>query len=111
MFASPPIARANANGEEYDITYVKLIARGLKKAYPSRYDKNKDGDVDNFKLKEQLMDDAEIIYAGLLAAAMVVSGMSIAKATSSVVASLEGAHMTVEAADIAIIARNIVSSM
>ena len=91
------------------MTYVKLIARGLKKAYPSRYDKNKDGDVDNFELKEQLMDDAEKIYAGILVAAAVATGVSMASASSQIVSSLKAAEMGVDAADIAIIARNIVS--
>ena len=89
------------------MTYVKLIAKGLKSAYPSRYDKNKDGDVDNFELKEQLMDDAEKIYAGMLVAAAIVTGVSAASAASSVVSSLKGAEIIVDAADIAIIAGNI----
>ncbi len=89
------------------MTYVKLIAKGLKSAYPSRYDKNEDGDVDNFELKEQLMDDAEKIYAGMLAAAAIATGVSAFSAASSVVASLKGAEIAVDAADIAIIASNI----
>jgi hypothetical protein len=89
------------------MTYVKLIAKGLKSAYPSRYDKNKDGDIDNFELKEQLMDDAEKIYAGMLAAAAIATGVSAASAASSVVTSLKGAEIAVDAADIAIIAGNI----
>ena len=90
------------------MTYVKLIAKGLKKAYPSRYDKNKDGDVDNFELKEQLMDDAEIIYAGMLAAAAIATGVSVSMASSTVASSLKAAEIGVDAADIASIALNII---
>ena len=89
------------------MVYVKLIAKGLKSAYPSRYDKNKDGDVDNFELKEQLMDDAEKIYAGILVATAIATGISAASASSSVVSSLKGAEIVVDAADIGIIASNI----
>jgi len=90
------------------MTYVKLIAKGLKKAYPSRYDKNKDGDVDNFELKEQLMDDAEKIYAGMLAAAAIATGVSASMASSTVASSLKAAEIGVDAADIASIALSII---
>ena len=87
--------------------YVKSIAAGLKSAYPSRYDKDKDGKVDNFELKEQLMDDAEKAYAGMLVAAGIIAGVGAVTAASSVVATLEAAEVAVDAADIIIIGKDI----
>tara|TARA_R110000737_G_C14374373_1_gene449380 strand:+ start:32 stop:652 length:621 start_codon:yes stop_codon:yes gene_type:complete len=88
-------------------TYIKLIARGLQKAYPSRYDKDKDGEIDNYKLKKQLLTDAERAYAGMLIAAALATGWSVAHAASSVVAALKTAEIAVDVADVVIIAKTI----
>ena len=87
--------------------YIKGIAAGLKSAYPSRYDKDGDGEVDSHKLKKQLQTDAEKAYAAILIAAAVATGFSIAHAASNVVAALETAHIAIDVADVAIIAKGI----
>ena len=55
------------------------------------------------------MDDAEKMYAGILVATAVATGVSMANASSQIVSSLKAAEIGVDAADIAIIARNIAS--
>ena len=87
--------------------YIKGIAAGLKSAYPSRYDKDKDGEVDSHKLKKQLQTDAEKAYAAILIAAAIATGFSVAHAASNVVAALETAHIAIDVADVAIIAKGI----
>ena len=86
--------------------YIEGIAIGLKKAYPSRYDKDKDGKVDG-DMEEKLKTDATKAYAAILIAAAVATGFSIAHAASNVVAALETAHIAVDIADVTIIAKGI----
>ena len=84
--------------------YIEGIAIGLKKAYPSRYDKDKDGEVDG-KMKTQLQTDAEKAYAGILIAAAIVTGIGAATAASSVVAALKSAEVVVDIADVIVIGK------
>jgi hypothetical protein len=86
--------------------YIEGIAIGLKKAYPSRYDKDKDGKVDG-DMEEKLKTDATKAYAAILIAAAIATGFSVAHAASNVVAALETAHIAVDIADVTIIAKGI----
>ena len=82
--------------------YVKLIAKGLTNAYPNLYDidKNKKIDATEFRNAEK---DAEKAYAGMLIAAAIATGWSVAHAASSVVAALKAAEIGVDIADVAAI--------
>ena len=68
---------------------------------------DKDGEVDSHKLKKQLQTDAEKAYAAILIAAAIATGFSVAHAASNVVAALETAHIAIDVADVAIIAKGI----
>ena len=71
--------------------YIAGIASGLKGAYPERY-KNKSDKV--------AKRDASTIYAGMLAAAIIATGIGAAHAASQVAQTLEAAHIGVDVADI-----------
>jgi hypothetical protein len=75
--------------------YIDGIAAGLKAAYPEKY-KNK-----NDKVIER---DAQLIYAGMLALAIIATGIGAAHAASQVAQTLEVAHVGVDVADIVSIA-------
>ena len=51
--------------------------------------------------------DAEKTYAGILIAAAIATGFSVAHAASNVVAALETAHIAVDVADVIVIAKGI----
>ena len=74
--------------------YIKGIEIGLKKAYPSKYDKDKDGEVDG-DMAEKLKTDATKAYAGILIATAIATGIGAATAASSVVAALKSAEVVV----------------
>ena len=82
--------------------YIAGIALGLKSAYPERY-KNKSDKV--------AKRDASTIYAGMLAAAMIATGIGAAHAASQVVQTLEIAHIGIDAADIVAIAGELASEV
>jgi len=82
--------------------YIAGIALGLKAAYPERY-KNKSDKV--------AKRDASTIYAGMLAAAMIATGIGAAHAASQVVQTLEIAHIGIDAADIVAIAGELASEI
>jgi len=76
--------------------YIGLIVKGLKKAYPSKY---------NDMPEEKLNKLANKIYLGMLTAALIASGMAAAKAAHGViVAAGEGIHAGVTVSDIVAIA-------
>ena len=89
--------------------YVKLIAKGLTNAYPNLYDidKNKKIDATEFRNAEK---DAEKAYAGMLIAAAIATGWSVAHAASSVVAALKAAEIGVDIADVAAIGAKLAKS-
>jgi hypothetical protein len=75
--------------------YIKLIGKGIKKAYP----------VYNAYTQEEVDILANKIYLGILTAALVASGIAVAKAAHGVIAAAgEGIHAGVTASDIAAIA-------
>ena len=75
--------------------YIKLIGKGIKKAYP----------VYNAYTQEEVDILANKIYLAILTAALVATGMAVAKAAHGViVAAGEGIHAGVTASDIAAIA-------
>lgn len=84
--------------------YIEGISIGLKKAYPSKYDKDKDGKVDG-DMAEKLKKDATKAYAGILIAAAIATGISAATAASSVVAALKSAEVVVDIADVIVIGK------
>lgn len=84
--------------------YIEGISIGLKKAYPSKYDKDKDGKVDG-DMAEKLKKDATKAYAGILIAAAIATGIGAATAASSVVAALKSAEVVVDIADVIVIGK------
>jgi len=84
--------------------YIEGIAIGLKKAYPSKYDKDKDGKVDG-DMAEKLKTDATKAYAGILIATAIATGIGAATAASSVVAALKSAEVAVDIADVIVIGK------
>ena len=84
--------------------YIEGIAIGLKKAYPSKYDKDKDGKVDG-DMAEKLKTDATKAYAGILIATAIATGIGAATAASSVVAALKSAEVVVDIADVIVIGK------
>ena len=84
--------------------YIEGISIGLKKAYPSKYDKDKDGKVDG-DMAEKLKKDATKAYAGILIAAAIATGIGAATAASSVVAALKSAEVAVDIADVIVIGK------
>ena len=81
--------------------YIDGIAAGLKAAYPERYKNKSDKAIGR---------DAQLIYAGMLAIAIVATGVGAAHAASQVAKTLEVAHIGVDVADIVSIASELSSA-
>lgn len=72
-------------GHKLEHKYIEGIATLLKKAYPKKYTNQ-----NPFDEKSELYDMAHGIYAGILAAAAIGSGVEAASAVSTIVKALEG---------------------
>ena len=72
-------------GHKLEHKYIEGIAALLKKAYPKKYTNQ-----NPFDEKSELYDMAHGIYAGILAAAAIGSGVEAASAVSTIVKALEG---------------------
>ncbi len=82
-------------GHDAEHKYIKIIASLIQKAYPKSY-KNQDP----FDEKSELYDKAHGIYAAILAAAAVGSGMEAASAVNLIMKGLEGGAAAFKASEV-----------
>ena len=92
-------------GHKLEHKYIEGIATLLKKAYPKKYTNQ-----DPFDEKSELYDSAHGIYAAILAAAAVSSGVEAGSAVNIIVKALEGGAAAFKTAEVAQLAKNIVSA-
>jgi len=92
-------------GHKLEHKYIEAIAFILKKAYPKKF-----GDQDPFDETSSLHDAAHGIYAAILAAAAVVSGLEAANAVNLVVKGLEGGAAAFKTAEVVQLAQKIVAA-
>ena len=92
-------------GQSLEHKYIEAIAFLLKKAYPKDY-----GNQDPFDESSPLHDTAHGIYAAILAAAAVGSGIEAANAVNLIVKGLEGGAAALKTKEIADIAQKIASA-
>ncbi len=92
-------------GHKLEHKYIEGIATLLKKAYPKKYTNQ-----DPFDEKSELYDSAHGIYAAILAAAAVASGVEAGSAVNIIVKALEGGAAAFKTAEVAQLTKNIVSA-
>jgi hypothetical protein len=92
-------------GHKLEHKYIEGIATLLKKAYPKKYTNQ-----DPFDEKSELYDSAHGIYAAILAAAAVASGVEAGSAVNIIVKALEGGAAAFKTAEVAQLAKNIVAA-
>lgn len=89
-------------GHKLEHKYIEGIAALLKKAYPKKYTNQ-----DPFDEKSELYDMAHGIYAAILAAAAIGSGVEAGSAVSTIVKALEGGAAAFKTAEVAQLAQKI----
>ena len=89
-------------GHKLEHKYIEGIAALLKKAYPKKYTNQ-----NPFDEKSELHDMAHGIYAGILAAAAIGSGVEAASAVSTIVKALEGGAAAFKTAEVVQLAQKI----
>jgi hypothetical protein len=92
-------------GHKLEHKYIEAIAFLLKKAYPKDY-----GNQDPFDESSQLHDTAHGIYAAILAAAAIGSGVEAANAVNLIVKGLEGGAAAFKTAEVAQLAQKIAAA-
>jgi hypothetical protein len=92
-------------GRKLEHKYIEGIAALLKKAYPKKYTNQ-----DPFDEKSELYDSAHGIYAAILAAAAVSSGVEASSAVNTIVKALEGGAAVFKTAEVAQLAKSIVAA-
>jgi hypothetical protein len=92
-------------GHKLEHKYIEGIAFLLKKAFPKKYN-----DQDPFDETSSLHDDAHGIYAAILAAAAIGSGVEASNAVNLIVKGLEGGAAAFKTAEVAQLAQKIVSA-
>ena len=92
-------------GHALEHKYIEAISYVLKKAYPKKF-----GDQDPFDQTSSLYDAAHGIYAAILAAAAVVSGLEAANAVNLVIKGLEGGAAVFKTAEVVQLAQKIVAA-
>jgi hypothetical protein len=92
-------------GHNLEHKYIEAIASLLQKAYPKSY-----GNQDPFDEKSELHDKAHGIYAAVLAAAAIGSGMEAANAANLIIKGLEGGAAVFKASEVAQLAQKIASA-
>jgi hypothetical protein len=91
-------------GHKLEHKYIEGIAFLLKKAYPKKY-----GDQDPFDESSNLHDMAHGIYAAILAAAAIGSGVEAVNAVNLIVKGLEGGAAAFKTAEVMQLAQKIAS--
>jgi len=92
-------------GHKLEHKYIEGIAFLLKKAFPKSY-----GDQDPFNKTSSLHDAAHGIYAAILAAAAIGSGVEAANAVNLIVKGLEGGASAFKTAEVIDLAQKIVAA-
>lgn len=92
-------------GHKLEHKYIEAIASLLKKAYPQKYNNQ-----DPFNDKSDLHDAAHGIYAAILAAAAVGSGVEAANAISVAVKAIEGGAAMFKTAEVMQLANKILAA-
>jgi hypothetical protein len=92
-------------GHKLEHKYIEGIAFLLKKAYPKSY-----GDQDPFDTTSSLHDAAHGIYAAILAAAAIGSGIEAANAVNLIVKGLEGGAAAFKTAEVVQLAQKIAAA-
>jgi hypothetical protein len=93
------------SGHKLEHKYIEAIAFILKKAYPKKF-----GDQDPFDESSSLHDAAHGIYAAILAAAAIGSGVEAANAVNLVIKGLEGGAAAFKTAEVVQLAQKIVAA-
>lgn len=92
-------------GHKLEHKYIEGIAFLLKKAYPKDY-----GNEDPFDEKSSLHDAAHGIYAAILAAAAVGSGVEAYNAVNVIIKGLEGGAAAFKSAEVVQLAQKIAAA-
>lgn len=92
-------------GHKLEHKYIEGIAYLLKKAYPESY-----GNDNPFDEKSALHDAAHGIYAAILAAAAVGSGIEAANAVNIIIKGLEGGAAAFKASEVVQLAQKIAAA-
>ena len=91
-------------GEEMEDAYLRVIANGLKIAFPQTF-----GDIE-YQKDNELGKAAKKTYMAILVAAGVSAGMSAVNAHSSIVAGIEGGMAALKAGEAAELAATLVKA-
>ena len=89
-------------GHKLEHKYIESIAGWLKLAFPKKY-----GNQDPFDETSDLHDKAHGIYAGILAAAAISSGVEAAHAVNLIVKGLEGGAAAFKTAEVVALAQKV----
>jgi hypothetical protein len=92
-------------GHALEKKYIEAISYVLKKAYPKKF-----GDQDPFDESSSLYDTAHGIYAAILAAAAIVSGVEAANAVNIIIKGLEGGAAAFKTAEVVQLAQKIAAA-
>jgi len=92
-------------GHALEHKYIEAIASLLQKAYPKSY-----GNQDPFDEKSDLHDKAHGIYATILTAAAIGSGIEAANAVNLIIKGLEGGAAAFKTSEVIQLAKKIISA-
>jgi len=92
-------------GHKLEHEYIESIAGWLKFAYPKKY-----GDQDPFDIKSDLHDKAHGIYAAVLGALAVSSGVEAIHAVNLIIKGLEGGAAVFKTAEVIALAKQIAAA-